>query len=415
MVCKNCAKDKKCIDCFSLIDGVALQRKLASSRKIVLETSEGESFDGELFTVSPVGLGIKVQELIPSPYYLVTIHNNFRLKIRQIGSRGKEKCYGFDIMEVLRDGKSTSRLNSEEYKVLAMSAEQLVDEMTNNLPDNVKNIVQDRLKDELEKAKIFDSLKVGRTFKYQKDNLKPLSVGNKEINISEKQLGAIAEKCSKTGSPQRELFVDQDKTYDIHGIPFDYQSGGILLLDVTSVINQERELMKKEIMIYREAIEAVTGGKLLLVGREELSAYAETEPIFEMTVNVPQEINTVRSHVERLLQAIGMPEKEIFLVTVSVSEAVTNALKHAGGGSCKVWLMSDKVRIEISDCGSGISFKNLPKATLMQHFSTTKSLGCGFTIMLKFLDKIIMATDSGGTTVILEKVTCMQPLVGHCR
>ncbi len=404
MSCKSCDKNKVCMDCYELIDGVALQRKLAIPQKIILETTDGQKCFGELLIVSPVGLAIKIDNLVSSPWFLINIQGNFKLKVQRIANRGKDNYHGFDIMEVHRDTGISSRLNNEEYKVLAMTSDQLIDELTEDLPESVKNIVQERLKTELEKGKIFDALKVGQAIKYQNNNFKPLGRGTEKINLPQKDLRDIVQKCSKTGLPQRELFVQEDQIYDVHGIPFDYQSGGLLLLDVTSVINKERQIKEKELEIYREAIEAVTGGRLILVGRLQLTSYCyDSQPDFELTINVSEEIDRVRTQVANLLRNIKYPEREIFLFTVCISEAVTNALKHAGAGRCRCWVTPDKVMVEIADSGPGINFKDLPKATLMQHFSTTKSLGCGFTIMLKFLDKIVMATDPHGTTLILEK------------
>lgn len=405
MICKQCNEGKRCEDCFSLIDGAALQKKLSIPKKIVLETIDGQQCHGDLISVSPVGLGIKVNELSTSICYQIKIYDNFQLKVSRIGGRGKEGYYGFDIVEVLRSGDNSNRLSAEEYKALTITAEQLVDEITEDLSDNVKDIVREKLKTELEKAKILDSLKVGQTLKYQKGILKILSSKSKDMKIKENQLVDIAEKCSKTGSPQREVFfLDQDTVYDVHGIPFDYQSGGLLLIDVSSVVKNERELRKKELKIYQEAIEAVTGGKLLLVSKEEIWQCIHVNPDLEREIYDPNQLDSLRLDIEKLIKETGIPDKDAFLVLVCISEAITNALKHANGGKCKVWKLSDRIRIEISDKGPGISFKDLPKATLMQHFSTTKSLGCGFTIMLKFLDKIIMSSDCDGTILVLEKI-----------
>lgn len=404
MKCKSCDNSKFCPECYELIDGVPLQRKLVVPQKMTLESSDGERCFGELLIVSPVGLGIRVDNLVPSPWFLINIHDGFRLKVQRIANRGKENCHGFDIIAVFRDNGSTSRLNSDEYRVLSITTDQLIDELTEVLPDSVKNIVQERLKAELERTKIFDALRVGQVIKYHKNNFKPLGGDLEKISLHQKDLTEIVERCSNTGLSQRELLVNNDKIYDVHGIPFDYQSGGLLLLDVTSLLQKERQIKEKEHEIYREAIYAVTGGKLRLIARPQLASYCfDSKPDFEITINTSEQIDQVRALVENLLRNVKYPEREIFLFTVCISEAVTNALKHSGAGECRCWITPDKIKVEISDNGPGINFKELPKATLMQYFSTTKSLGCGFTIMLKFLDKIIMATDSCGTTLLLEK------------
>jgi anti-sigma regulatory factor (Ser/Thr protein kinase) len=47
----------------------------------------------------------------------------------------------------------------------------------------------------------------------------------------------------------------------------------------------------------------------------------------------------------------------------------------------------------------------LPKATLLPGFSTVQSLGMGFTIMLQLSERVLICTEPGSTTVMLEFAT----------
>lgn len=401
--CKICHESKTCNDCFSIIDGVVLQRKMAVPRKVLLETKDGEACEGELFVVSPVGLGIKA-EILPSNDYEIKFSANLKLKLKKIINRGKNGYYGFDIVEVNRAGSSSVRLNNEEYMALTLSCEKLVEDITESLPENVREIVQERLKAELDKARILDAIKVGQAYKYQQGEIKKLS-NYLDIEGHEKQMRELIDRCSRTGIPVREILVDEkNKIYDMHVIPFDYQSGGILILDSTVIVERERELKEKEMFIYKEAISAVTGGKLQLVDKSQAATYgALGQAVLEETFSQPTDLDILRLKIEEIIGKLKVEEKMTFLICVS--EALTNAIKHAYGGICKVNVSQDGIiRVEVTDNGPGIPFKDLSKAALMNGFSTINSLGCGFTIMLKFADKVILSTDSNGTTVVLEKI-----------
>lgn len=404
--CKQCKKTKEnpCVDCDGLIDGGILRRKLEYFRQVVFETSDGDQFMGEIVAASPVGLGAKVQ-LRESDYYYIHLDEHLKVKAGRIAGRGREGCHGFDIIEVYRnDDVSSSRLSHDEFKVLTMSNEQLVATVTKQLPQSVKGIIRERMKTELEKAKILDALQVGQVYKYEKGYLKSLGAGEKNLKISTSDLAEIADECRKSGSPCREVILDNEKMYDVHGIPFNYESGGLLVLDVTSLIKKEREIKKREKRIYADVIEAVTEGKLRLVEREEIKLYTSLGvTLIESTFKQPEDLEPIRSKVENLLILGGISPKEVYRFLLCISEALTNAIKHADGGVCRVIQLPKGYRVEVSDRGSGINLTNLPKATLMRSFSTKKSLGCGFTLMLKYVDRLIMATGVEGTTLVIEK------------
>jgi anti-sigma regulatory factor (Ser/Thr protein kinase) len=95
-------------------------------------------------------------------------------------------------------------------------------------------------------------------------------------------------------------------------------------------------------------------------------------------------------------------EDRIFDFVLCVSEAATNAVKHAGGGTLGVWRIADRIQMWMADRGEGIDFSLLPRSTLMKGWSSKPSLGCGFTIMLEMLDRLLLQTDRRGTTVVME-------------
>ena len=60
------------------------------------------------------------------------------------------------------------------------------------------------------------------------------------------------------------------------------------------------------------------------------------------------------------------------------------------------------IRVLIGDEGRGIDALQLPHATLMRGYSTVCSMGLGFTLIHELADRLYMATDTGGTTLIIE-------------
>ena len=85
-----------------------------------------------------------------------------------------------------------------------------------------------------------------------------------------------------------------------------------------------------------------------------------------------------------------------------VGEALNNALKHGGTVTYQVHAFEDTIQVRVEDDGPGIDFRTLPKAALVSGFSTTATLGMGFTIMLQTAERVLIATTPGKTTVVLE-------------
>ena len=59
------------------------------------------------------------------------------------------------------------------------------------------------------------------------------------------------------------------------------------------------------------------------------------------------------------------------------------------------------MNIIIEDTGSGFPLKTLPYTTLMAGYSTKKSLGQGFTLMMKLATQVLLKTSSSGSTIVL--------------
>lgn len=176
--------------------------------------------------------------------------------------------------------------------------------------------------------------------------------------------------------------------------------------DITDRKSAERALRDQEEVIrraYVDVLDAVTGGKLVLVTEKELDE-ALGEPLGdERTIDAAEQLPNARAAICVEIEHRFPDCKLIHDFMNPVGEALNNVLKHAGSGTYQVFAKTtDTVQVAISDSGPGIDFRNLPKATLVQGYSTTATLGAGFTIMLKMSDRVLLTTRPGRTVIVLE-------------
>lgn len=165
----------------------------------------------------------------------------------------------------------------------------------------------------------------------------------------------------------------------------------------------QSELRQKEIAVrqgYVDVLDAVTGGKLILTTDVELERWLGTPLLDLRPLESAECLSDARRAVADALPQLAFDEKNSLIL--ATSEALTNAVKHAGGGEYGVFQSGDCLQVLVRDFGPGIDFRTLPKATLVQGFSTTNTMGVGFTIMLEVADRVLLTTDASGTTVVLE-------------
>lgn len=163
-----------------------------------------------------------------------------------------------------------------------------------------------------------------------------------------------------------------------------------------------RKLEEKDRAIrqaYSDVIDAVTGGRLILLGKDELEELPISWGESDYELSDPGQLGEARKRVK---DATGDVPEQGDLV-LAFSEGATNMLKHAGGGSYRIRNEDGCIRMLLADHGRGIDFRHLPKATLVPGYSSEQTLGMGFTLMMALVDRMLLATDADGTTLILEK------------
>jgi len=153
---------------------------------------------------------------------------------------------------------------------------------------------------------------------------------------------------------------------------------------------------------YVDVIDAVTGGKLLLLMDEDVAGKLGTPLDSPETVSSPAELARARHRVSRIVMARYPQWTDLTDLLTPLCEALANAVRHAGRGTYQVFLKEERLQVAVNDEGPGIDFRTLPKATLTPGFSTAASLGMGFTIMLNMCDRVLLSTRPGSTRVVLE-------------
>lgn len=165
----------------------------------------------------------------------------------------------------------------------------------------------------------------------------------------------------------------------------------------------QAEIREKELAVrqgYVDVLDAVTGGKLILATRSELVGWLG-EPMMEShALTSPSELAEARRTIANAVSDSAVTDLDSLIL--ACSEALTNAVKHGGRGEYALYMSGECLQVLVRDYGPGIDFRALPKATLIQGFSTTSTMGLGFTIMLEVCDRVVLATDSHGTMVLLE-------------
>ncbi len=217
----------------------------------------------------------------------------------------------------------------------------------------------------------------------------------------------VVASAADSGMPARsELHIESEDAYELlEAYPVGHDRWALAAEDITGVRHAEQALRRQEENIrraYVDVLDAVTGGKLILLTDEELAGQLGTPLTEPAQVTAPRELSPARTAVARAA-AERFPEWAPRTdVRLPVCEALVNALNHAGGGTYQLFARDERLQVLVRDEGPGIDFRSLPRATLVSGFSSVSSLGMGFTIMLQGCGRVLLSTRPGRTSVVLE-------------
>lgn len=404
-VCNACPSNPNCENCKQFIDGGTLRKKVNPPRAVILEDKENKkNYNGLLYVISRVGMLIKTTA--PRQSYIVDINDEITAKISPVMKKDliDTDFISFDIVKVSRKTSQDERLSRDEYEYLFSDKKDLIDQLTEDLDENIKNEVREKLKIDLLKSELLDQLQLSATYKYEKGRLKQVS-GDKDSFIKESDMLLWMNEALKQNAPRRETLIDPDKEryIDVHSVPLGYQSGGFVTLDVTNIVQKEKQLLEEQWQSFREVTHALSKGKVHLIKYDEIvEILSNCELISEMEVSSSTQLKEVREMIKQALVDVNLQLKNQYQLLLSVQEGLTNALKHVGSGKIKIYIHEVKILIMIEDHGKGMLLKDIPKATLIKGYSTSATLGQGFHLMTSYCSQLFLKTDTNGTTLILE-------------
>nr|WP_245247298.1 MULTISPECIES: ATP-binding protein [unclassified Paenibacillus] len=155
--------------------------------------------------------------------------------------------------------------------------------------------------------------------------------------------------------------------------------------------------------VYRDVIFAATQRKFLLIRKTEVDEYKQGSLLCRVSITERSDIPKARDLAKQNLLELGFSQSVVMSQILVISEAITNILKHAKEGIMFIVATDTEIHVLVEDKGSGFPLKLLPNTTLMAGYSTKKSLGQGFTLMMKMTDQVLLSTvpDEGSTLILV--------------
>jgi len=187
---------------------------------------------------------------------------------------------------------------------------------------------------------------------------------------------------------------------------------GIITLRTRAARRQAEEALRKSEAYQREfarrTIEAATEGKLIICEREEI--YHTAGPsLASWQIRDTGDLEVIRHKVAESMQSAGMDDDRVSDFLLCISEAATNAFKHAGSGVCTLHRLDDAFLTIIADEGPGILAIHLPELALKQGYTTAVSLGMGYKALISLADRVNLATGPEGTVVSIRMALTAPP------
>ncbi|NNV02632.1 ATP-binding protein [Brevibacillus sp. MCWH] len=405
ILCERCPDEPSCRNCLNELRVGRSAQKVLPPRQVRLTLlADGAEVVAELRAVSRTAVGL----YCPGQPLHGRIEVELAADFRIIGSlvRGIRNVpyYVLDIEKVLRRNEVLERLLLDEFHRWHLSGELDPASLLKNMRE--RNDEWSRIiKQELQKLSILRQVGAIYLYLVEDGRLRPLGTVRVEDPL-EQEMRRLAARAADAGTALREQVVapDGSRVYELYASPLPDRTCGLALIDITEAIAEERRRQKKEWDLYKQVLASVTGDKLVLLTDEELFVLIrEGEMLAAIDVRAPEDLSRLRRECRRVLEPLGMADKRLLQYIVALNEAASNTLKHGSGGTVTLYRANEQVcRAVVHDQGGGIDLEELPRATLIQGYSTRNSLGVGFHVMLRCCDRLLLCSSSAGTKLVLE-------------
>jgi len=177
--------------------------------------------------------------------------------------------------------------------------------------------------------------------------------------------------------------------------------GVIVSALLARTVRAERECDQKTIDFYRRTVAAATNGRLIITDRAEIEKMCHA-PVARWHAHEATDMRSIRETVIAVASSAGIDHDRAVTFATCAGEALTNAIKHAGGGTASLYQRTEGILFMVSDQGPGIATLMLPDVALRRGYSTVGTLGMGYKVMVSLADRVYLATSSQGTTVAVE-------------
>lgn len=238
----------------------------------------------------------------------------------------------------------------------------------------------------------------------------PIAMGHPVLARHLQTLRDAAEAMWKEGAVQKRMVVTESERLQVYFLPTSDNGGVMLVWDLSPLGRFLQQYRMSVDHVYRDVFYAATGGRLILVRHMDMPEWiGQTAREWFHPVTGPGDIELCRRLVTEQMSAESLNRKLVSEMVLCVSEATTNALKHAGGGELRLMRTAEGWLAGVSDHGPGIDISLLPHSALLQGFSTRPSLGLGFTAIVKCMDRVVLSSSPEGVSVLLCKLTGPAP------
>ncbi|GAA4705059.1 ATP-binding protein [Brevibacillus fulvus] len=378
--------------------------------------ASGAKLKAELRAVSRLTIGLRTYEKWPPGRYEVELSADYRI----IGSAGPsldKQCYiVLDIEKVLRKEDILERLLLEEFHSWHLSHELEPSAILSKLgPEEEKQ--RELIKQELQKLSILRQLQKLYMFVWEDGQLKSLEGGHSPAlnEIGEAAIAEAVEKALGSGQARREQVMSTrlHQIYDVHVLPLNERTCGVVILDVTEAVAAERERQMQEWELYRHVLALVTQGKLVLLRDQQMyQMIKKATHCFTQRIDQPTDLAGLRQKLRESLERFAFASQRVLPFIVAVNEAASNMLKYGNGGVIDLYWseQEQKCCVVVLDQGLGMVLEELPKLTLQKGYSTRQSMGAGFQVMLQYCDKVGLNSSVFGTRMVLEIVRKKRPV-----
>ena len=135
-----------------------------------------------------------------------------------------------------------------------------------------------------------------------------------------------------------------------------------------------------------------------------------TDTAVSLTITLPRipDIELVALEgLERLARHLGIGEEKIGEARIVVTEAIINALEHAGGAHPSVrvefTISSGTLVVFVRDRGKGFNPAKLEDPVIQKKLGTQSKRGWGMKLMKSLSDDFRIQTGKSGTTITITK------------